>query len=72
MVGVVFACGRRFVKFDGEAAIRLKSGVEIYNANGDVIFYSEMEVHSLKLNGQLIERSSSDTSADVQRPDLRR
>jgi len=56
MVGVVFTCGRRLVIFNGEAAIRLNPGVEVYDANGTSVFYSELEVVSITVNGHPITR----------------
>ena len=54
MVGVVFRCGRRFVIFNGEAAVLLKPGVEVYDAAGKLLFYSQLEVLSVVVNGQRI------------------
>ena len=54
MVGVVFRSGRRFVFFDGEAAVRLKPGVEVYDATGKLLFCSQLEVLSVLVNGQRI------------------
>ena len=52
VVGVVFASGRRLILFDGEAVLRLKSGVKVFDVSGALLFQSESEVLSVTLNGQ--------------------
>ena len=58
MVVVVFASGRRLIVFEGKSALRLKPGVKVYDATGELLFQSDSEVLSVTVNGQPITTSN--------------
>ena len=51
MVVVVFADGRSLGMRHGKSVLRLKPGVEIYDADGKLVFFTREAVTSITLDG---------------------
>ena len=54
MVLVIFASAKRLELPKGMAALRLNPGVEVYDADGNVMFGSTLEVISVSVDGRAI------------------
>ena len=55
MVAVQFVGGRRLLLIDGTSMLRLKPGIDVYDANGKLLFHSSVEVLSVKVDPLPVE-----------------